>query len=452
MRAGLLVLSAATVVACAGATPTLWPDAVRREVTSPEAIANPAPPPARDTRVPPGVEIGDGITRDEAVALALWNNAAFAEALAALGLSRAAITQAAGLPNPSTSVLFSRGPKQLEFAVALPVDVLWLRPARLAVARAEGKRIAARLVQDGLDLVRDVRLASVQLDYADERLLLAEEARTLGAEIADIAERRLRLGDASELETGTARVDAVAAQQELTRARLAAREAQQRFLWLVGIDPAETPPDRVPSAPREACGGDLDALWREALDTRPDFRAAALAVDGAGAREKLAFREIFTLSAIYDANGQGVAGFESGPGLSTVIPLLNQNQGGRARAEGDAAVATAAWLALLARTRLELSTALVRERETAEAVRGSRREITRRLAEQLARARQAHALGEISHLGVLEARRTLLAARVAEADLVAQHERACVEIERCIGRRVAPVYAAENVRLVGARP
>ncbi|KAB2840724.1 hypothetical protein F9K50_05280, partial [bacterium] len=70
----------------------------------------------RETAVPPGVHPEDGIDEDEAVAWALWNNAAFQEAIATLGYQRADLVQAGLLPNPVFSVLFPLGPKQLEFA------------------------------------------------------------------------------------------------------------------------------------------------------------------------------------------------------------------------------------------------------------------------------------------------------------------------------------------------
>ncbi len=452
MRSAFLLLTAASVLGCAGASPALWPDAIRAEIANAWAVAPPAfwtPP---ELFIPPGVDLVDGIKSEEAVALALWNNAAFAEALAGLGLSRAAIVQAAELANPTASVLYPVGPKQLEFAVTLPIDVLWLRPARMAVAEAEALRAAATLVQNGLDLTRDVRAAAVDLERTQKRLRISEEARALRAEIAAIAERRLGLGDASAFETGAARIAAIETEQELTRARIAAREAEERFFSLLGFWRGGDAPTYVASPRKGDCGGELDALWREALRARPDFRAAAFAVQAANARGDLAVAEIFTLSAIYDANGRGTDGFESGPGLTAALPILNQNQAGRARADANAEVATAARVALLERAHLELAIALVRERETAAALRGSRFELTARLETRLAQAQTAYVLGEVPYVSVLEAKGALLVARLGEADLRAEHERACVEIERSIGTRVRFLGDVATATSHGARP
>lgn len=40
----------------------------------------------------------------------------------------------------------------LEYAVEFPIEVLWLRPFRIASARFENERVCERLVQSGLDL------------------------------------------------------------------------------------------------------------------------------------------------------------------------------------------------------------------------------------------------------------------------------------------------------------
>ena len=64
--------------------------------------------------LPEGVLISDGLTQDEAVTIALWNNAQFQADLASLGFARAELIEASLLPNPVFSILFPVGPKQLE--------------------------------------------------------------------------------------------------------------------------------------------------------------------------------------------------------------------------------------------------------------------------------------------------------------------------------------------------
>lgn len=90
--------------------------------------------------LPPDVDIADGVSEDEAIALALWKNAAFQESLAQLGLARADLARAGLLTNPTFSILFPIGPKQLEFTLAIPLEALWLRPRHLAIAEIDAER------------------------------------------------------------------------------------------------------------------------------------------------------------------------------------------------------------------------------------------------------------------------------------------------------------------------
>jgi len=66
--------------------------------------------------LPDGVSLDDGLSEDEAVAVALWNNAQFQADLAALGFARADLIEADMLANPVFSLLFPIGRKILEFA------------------------------------------------------------------------------------------------------------------------------------------------------------------------------------------------------------------------------------------------------------------------------------------------------------------------------------------------
>jgi len=104
-------------------------------------------------QLPPDVELANGVNQHEAAAIALWNNAAFQKNLSKLGLARADLAQAGLLSNPTFSILFPLGPKQLEFAATFPLEALWLRLHRLASAELDAERVAHGLVENGLGLM-----------------------------------------------------------------------------------------------------------------------------------------------------------------------------------------------------------------------------------------------------------------------------------------------------------
>lgn len=434
-----LLFALAATAGCVTADPALESEAVRAQIAllpaSPARQPRALPEPVQ----PPGVVLADGITESEAVELALWNNAAFQEALATLGFSRADLAQAGMLPNPTLSLLFPVGPKQLEFAVAFSLDVFWLRSQRVAVARADGARAAQALVQSGLDLVRDVRVASAELALDEERVRIADASQALRIEIGAIAEQRLALGDASELETAAARIDALVAREDAARAREAARQAQQRWQTLLGLALREPAPSLVLASGEPSCASDPAELWRQTLSARPDLRAAELAVEAAGNRAGLATAEIFTLTAILDANAKGSKGFEAGPGVALALPVLSQNQGQRLRARAELERAGAAYVSLTHRAYLELGTALGRAQEAAREQRAVREEIAPRAAEALEQAHAAYAAGGAPYLAVLEAMRQDLFVQARDSELLAESRRSCAELDRSVGRRVREV-------------
>ena len=111
------------------------------------------------------------------------------------------------------------------------------------------------------------------------------------------------------------------------------------------------------------------------MAARPDVRAAELAIEAAGARVGLATAQIWTLTAILDANGAGKEGFEMGPGIAGELPILAQNQGGRARAAAQLEASARRYTAVRAAVEEELATAttrLSRAREVLSLVAGRR--------------------------------------------------------------------------------
>ena len=71
------------------------------------------------TDTPAGVVLEDGLTGDEAVAIALWNNARFQADLAELGFARADLRDSGLLRNPVLTFLFPLDQKQLETTMNL---------------------------------------------------------------------------------------------------------------------------------------------------------------------------------------------------------------------------------------------------------------------------------------------------------------------------------------------
>ena len=391
---------------------------------------------AATNQLPPDVELANGVTPDEAVATALWNNAAFQENLSKLGLARGDLAQAGLLSNPSFSILFPLGPKQIEFAATFPLEAVWLRPRRMAIAKLDAERIADGLIQNGLDLIRDVRIALSDLELARDRLSMNVEAVALQERIEKITRDRERAGESSALETAAAQVELARAHDDTRRMGHDLIVARERLLFLLGWNGANTQLNFDSNAVPSALSSPLAELESRALAARPDLRACELAVESAAKRAGLAKAEIFTLSGIIDANGSGSQGFEIGPGAQLAIPVFNQNQAGRARAKAELERAVWNCIGTQQRIRLEVREAYTRHQQAAEALDNWRNRLVPSLQELVRRSERAFALGDLSPLALQDHARQLVSAKVREAELAADLRRAWAELERSVGTRL----------------
>ena len=389
--------------------------------------------------LPSAVSLDDGLSEDEAVALALWNNAAFQETLADLGVARADLTQAGMLPNPTFSLLVPVGAKPLELTAKYPFEIFWLRPNRVAAAKFDYERTAQRLVQSGLDLIRDVRVAFADAVLADERLKLAEESLLLNTRIAELAQARLRAGDVSELEAGQADIDKLQARELMARAQQDTGVARERLRHLLGLGLVPWADRLTASVLPSRSELAVDVCLTNALAARSDLHAAEIGLEAAGKRIGLARAETFTLAA--GINGKDVGSGDSkeflvGPSLDLAVPILNQNQGGVAQAKARFEKAARQYYTLRDRIVLEVRESHARLAQAQESYDQWQQRILPPLEESVRQSEKAYAAGNVTYLFVLENTRKLFDARAKAVSVATDLRRARAELERSAGQRL----------------
>ena len=225
-----------------------------------------------------------GLSRDEAVAVALWNNAAFQVSLSQLGFARADLVDAGIISNPVLSLLFPVGPKQLEATLRWPIEVLWERPRRVAAPGSRSPAAAQGLVQSGLDLVL-VGPPGLRRSGAGARSSAPRgEAAAALQRIDTLTQSRLAAGDIAELDARAARVDAARSAHDAERAvhDVTSRASACGCCWDWLPTTARSRRSRIRSPPIVV--GPTAELLKRALVARPDLRAAELAVEAAAAR------------------------------------------------------------------------------------------------------------------------------------------------------------------------
>lgn len=398
---------------------------------------------AGEPDIPAKISLDDGLGEDEAVLLTLRNNAAFQAMLSELDMARGDVLQAGLLTNPEFSTMLPVGPKQWEFTLTLPVEAFLLRPRRVAIAQSEYDRIGSQLVQNGLDLVRDVRVAYADLAVAVSRADLADESVQIRSHIAELTQKRLSAGAISELETATAQVDVHRARAQAVSLRQDIVLARDRLKELMGLIFSEVAIDVIASQDPESCSRhatdllerDRDELIAEALSDRPDVRVAEIAIQATRERAGLARWSFLELGALADANSPGRRKrFEFGPGLSLRVPIFNRNQGGVVRANAEVEQACRNYEALCQQVSLQVRNAGTQLRQAQQNLDALRSEVLPSLETAVRLAEKAFQGGGASYVLYWQTAGQLLEARGRELDLQLSLYRAIAELERSVGK------------------
>jgi cobalt-zinc-cadmium efflux system outer membrane protein len=385
--------------------------------------------------LPPDVNLSDGLTQEEAVAVALWNSPSFRATLADLGIARADLAEAGLLRNPIFSLLFPWGPKQMEFTLQFPFEALWQRPARVTAARLNTQAIGERLVWDALSLVAQVRSAHADAITTDRRVVLATENADLTRRLADITDSRLRAGDISDLEARAPRSDASRADVVRRAAEHDRDLARLTLSALLGLDraPIDLQPRLSAAYDAPSCTVD-EARLKGALASRPDVRAAELTIEEASARARWERSRVLALIGVLDANGEGDEGFELGPGINLDVPVLNRNQGGVARATAEIERASYLYATARAQVIADVRSAAVRVNQAQQALEAWTTDIVPSLETEQRQAESAYQAGEVALFSVLDVSRRLVDSRMRQLDAESDLYRSRISLDRAIGR------------------
>jgi cobalt-zinc-cadmium efflux system outer membrane protein len=389
-----------------------------------------------DVVLPNGADPADGLSEDEAVLIALWNNALFQEQLTELDIAYGDLVQAGLLPNPEVIYFFPVTDKPYKYALDLPIEALWLRPIRVAAAERESARVCARLAQLGLDLIRDTRQAYADVLLAEARLAVAQETTSLRQRISDLARIRFEAGDISEQEAATARVDSLQAEQALVQFEYDIRLAQEKLRQLLGLGLDRGPLDLEPYPSPPDVAGDVDELVHEAIATRPDAVAARQNAAAAAERARLADIGWFRLLGILDATSGTGTGHEFGPAFRVTLPIFQTNQGNVARAMAEWDRAERQQITLRDLIILEVQQAHVRYTQARVEAEFLDSKVIPEVEAGIRRAEAAYQEGQTSYLDVLQSTRQLLDSRLRREQLRTDLQRAWVELERSVGRKL----------------
>ncbi len=420
------------------------PHLVTRQIACRTSMAMETVPPCQ-TKIPATVLLEDGLSEDEAILTALSNNSAFQATLAQLGAAGGDSVQATLLANPQFLTYLPSGAKEGQYTLYAPIESYFLRPTRVKVANREYRRVGEQLVQNGLNLSRDVRLAYTDWVLAKEQAALAQEAEDIRKSIAKLTDDRLKDGDISELETIAAKVDALNATATLGVQRMSINIAEARLATLIGLPQLTQPlsPGEIP-APAMLAQSE-EELVQAALACRPDLHAAKWAVAAARERSRLSRWLWLRLDGILDVrDGPGYT--FTGSGLRLDVPIFNRNEGGILRADWELNAALHNRDAISDQIIADVRTSYRQLQQAYGNLAILEKDVQPALVDALQIAKKGFEDGGSDYLIVLQTTTQYLTAKGQILNQKAACNRAVAELERSVGRSLtAPPLAVNEV-------
>lgn len=431
VRSLALTLSLCTLLGCAG--PPRSREWLAQSVKSRTALALGSG--SADAGVAPGVKLEDGLTADEAAAVALWHSPTLFAELTQLESTLASLDEAKRPANPRlNNLLAPLDPRQLALVLFIPLESIWQMPSRISAATFELEATADALVQVVLDTERAARSTHADVVLAQDRVVVLGRASAAWAQAVELADARAASGDIAPAEADQVRAEWALAEDALQRARHELTMSQSRLLTVLGAPWATLPPVNSTALALDV-KADLTMLQTRALAQRPELSAAALQVNAAAARASWERSRVFSLFLSIDGQAPvGSLAMTFSPGLQAELPIFSQNQGGIGRA--DAAVMRASHR--YAATRLAVLQDVLLAHEALARAKTSK-EAAHRITGYLEHAGEAAASsfknGSESYLVVVEALRRTTDAQLRELEVHAELRRAEAELLRSVGGR-----------------
>ena len=421
----------------------------------------------------------EGLAMDEAVAIALQRNRDVIAAKLEIEGAELDVVAARIYPNPQFSynlgnlVLGAANPQppslppvtsgffgqtQQSFGVSELIDVWAKRSARIRAAE-RGVDRRRFLTEDALrEIVYGVRSAFDDLVREQDEDRLAHEVADRYAQTIKISQARYKAGDISEADLRKIELEGLKYANDVIDADMELDVARGKLAALLALPSARDLPGggTVVAPDGQRAAHDLGQMLAQALQNRPDLRAAGAARTQAEAAIDAAKREVFpdlTFGATYTHSDFTVSGDNPNAlalSLSLPLPIFDRNQAniGRARldlrrAENDGE-----------RLRIEVM------REVSEAVRKTERSATllavfekpaggvvpgtpigtgdkggmiERAETALKVAEKSYRAGAISLIELLEAQRTYLDTRAQYLRALYDFRQATVDVSHAVG-------------------
>ncbi|MGF6590658.1 TolC family protein [Pseudomonas sp. 2835] len=376
------------------------------------------------------------LTLESALQTARDNNPELAAARWGIDIAEGERRQAGVLPNPELTWEVEdtrKGSQTTTVGVSQLFELGGKRGARLDVAGRDAELAALELERQRNVLRAEVIAAFQAAAQAQEGLQLAEQSLRLSERALQVVQGRVRAGSASPVEATRAQVQLSEVRLEQGRAEQALTIAYQQLAAVTGA--ARVQFSRVDGGLQANNDIPSRTLLLDRLEQTADLRLARLQIDqreaalGLARSQRIPDLTVSVGSQYSETDRERI----NVVGLSVPIPLFDRNQGNVLAAARRADQARDQRNGAELRLRSEVVQALAQWSTAASEVQTFDRSILPSAQQALDAATRGFERGKFAFLDVLDAQRTLVAARLQYLQAQAQGSEARVRLERIFG-------------------
>lgn len=288
-------------------------------------------------------KLTEGITRNEAIGIALKNNPELQVHFETLGIAKADLEQAGLYTNPDINGFFwtplQDSATELETGISFRVSDLWQVPLKKKVQKDILETVTFRILEFVLETMKNVRIIYDRALFAQARLQLLDDLKQQSLDLRDNIYYRQGFGLESDLDkylidiaVNNVLIDIIKSQNEYVQACIALKK-------ILGVAPSPDPVKLTECADEciehfKQILPSLETLQNWALIHRPEIFKAHMKIQQ--------FKDTIALekSKVFRTVNAGVAlkrDFDSdkgiGPSFELSLPVFDQNQAQITRAE-----------------------------------------------------------------------------------------------------------------------
>lgn len=280
--------------------------------------------------------LGDDLTADEAVAIAVAHNPRLQVTLAELGIARADLIEASTITNPllELEVRFPSEPfRAYELRLAQSLIELIQLPRRRALGRAAFDAAQLRVTSNVLGFAADVRTSYYNLLAATQHVERSRTAAAAAQAAAEVAIKQHQAENITDLDLENEQAQYEQTRLDLARAERRRLVAHEALLRAMGIaDGGWQLPATFPELP----ASELDQAELETLAAQQRLDLAIAQRELEIAQRQVPLSRLAALGeVVVDVHYQREPSGEHtvGPGIELPIPIFNNGRAARSRAE-----------------------------------------------------------------------------------------------------------------------